>query len=201
MSGSSEQLLRPIAALWAGIILLFIAGCSDSDRINKTPQSTQPPTVKSIGAKVVDIPQPAKLDGSRQIRNRKYALLLRPRDANSADGAPIVLYSQQPWKCLSWRLDPTPQAGYRLVNYFTNKTFQPADSAAESTPVVQASVDDKQPRQTWQFFPLGNGFYKIVNAETRKALTATSDRAVIAAPWTETEEQEWELLDLPTLTM
>ena len=79
--------------------------------------------------------KPTELSGSRQIRNKKYGQLLRPRNANHKDGTPIVLYSAQPWKCLSWRLEPAADTSYQLINYFTSKTIQPSQSKA-SSPVI-----------------------------------------------------------------
>src|SRR5215472_16632912 len=58
-----------------------------------------------------------------QIRNLKYGDLLRPKDANSANGTPIVLYPAQPWKCMTWRLQPSGNSAFYLKNLFTSKTF------------------------------------------------------------------------------
>lgn len=58
-----------------------------------------------------------------QILNVKFGDLLRPRDANSANGTPIVLYSAQPWKCMTWRLQTAGESAFHLKNLFTSKTF------------------------------------------------------------------------------
>ncbi len=147
---------------------------------------------------------PAKLDGSYQIRNKKHNDLLRPRNANNSDGTPIVLYSPQPWKCMSWRLKSGPQSSYQLINYFTSKTFQPA-SAELSAAVIQATPKQDAQKQFWQFVPVGDHLFRIVNLETGNVLTAyekSSYEVIIQlSPWENKEEQKWELLDLPVLTM
>lgn len=205
-TGTYSKLVTRSVLLLVAAACLWAAGCSDSDKA----MTSQPKKDVAAATQPAEQPTaaPAELTGSYQIRNRKHGLLLRPREANNADGTPIVLYPAQPWKCLSWRLDPGPQTSYRPVNYFTSKTFQPADGPAGSAvPVLQASPDANQPaRQGWKFIPLGDKFYKIVNAEKGAALTAqagpTGGIEVSLAPWTGSEEQQWELLDLPAhLTM
>ena len=60
---------------------------------------------------------------SFQVRNKKFGELLRPRDANSANGTPLVLYSAQPWKCMTWKFHPAGENAFHLQNHFTSKTF------------------------------------------------------------------------------
>src|SRR5512137_396782 len=61
--------------------------------------------------------------GTYHVRNQKFKDLLRPENANGADGTRIVLYSAQPWKCMTWRLRPAGTSGFSLQNLFTSKTF------------------------------------------------------------------------------
>ena len=109
---------------------------------------------------------------------------------------------------MSWRLEPGPNTSYRLVNYFTSKTFQPAESAGgAAVPVRQMAMEGKESaRQSWKFIPVGGKFYRIVHAEKDLVLTATAGTSgeveMSLAPWTGSEEQQWELMDLPEhLTM
>ncbi len=69
--------------------------------------------------------------GSFQIRNQKYGNLLRPEEANSADGTRIVLYPAQPWKCVTWKLHGTGDSKFQLQNHFTGKTFA-AEAGADT---------------------------------------------------------------------
>src|ERR1700742_2772242 len=61
---------------------------------------------------------------SYQIRNCKFDRLLRPRDANSANGTRIVLYPAEPWKCMTWKTHAAGDLAFQLQNHFTGKTFE-----------------------------------------------------------------------------
>jgi outer membrane protein assembly factor BamB len=153
---------------------------------------------------VAETGTPIEIDGAYQVRNKKHNTLLRPRNANSQDGTAIVLYSRQPWKCLSWQFKPGPHTSYQPINFFTNKTFQPT-STESNAEVIQVTAAQDAQEQFWQFVPIGNDLYKIVNLETGKVLTAyeKSNYEVVirSSSWQDNDEQKWELLDLPELTM
>ena len=169
--------------------------------------------IEPVAIKVAD-EQPAdaiviatELKEAYQIRNKKHNLLLRPQNANKADGVPIVLYSAYPWKCLSWQFEKGQKDSYRLVNFFTSKTIQPAENHSDDfVPVVQATSDSQHPlTQYWFFIKLPGGLYKIVSANSNLALTAIDSAGgvqIYLAPFKDKDEQKWELEDLPEkLTM
>jgi hypothetical protein len=144
--------------------------------------------------------------GSYQIRNVRYSdsdMVLRPRGASGREGTPIVLYPRTDWKCLTWKVEPAEE-GARLVNHFTNKTFQPADPkpGEASSAVVQVTpAAASDPAQRWKFVPLGGGTYRIEHAATGRALTAEKDGdgvQVRIAPWEGRDDQKWQVLDGPT---
>jgi len=171
------------------------------------PQA-KPIVTKTIDSQPTDaIPIAVELKEAYQIRNKKHDLLLRPQNANKADGAPIVLYPEYPWKCLSWQFEKGPEGSYRLVNFFTSKTIQPAESHnGNSIPLVQATLDSQQLlTQYWYFFELPDGFYKIVSANIDMALTAidkAGEAYIYLAPYEDRDEQKWKLEALPEkLTM
>lgn len=60
---------------------------------------------------------------SFQIRNKKFGDLLRPEGANGANGTQIVLYTAEPWKCMTWKLRPAGESVFHVQNHFTSKTF------------------------------------------------------------------------------
>lgn len=133
------------------------------------------------------------------IRNSKFDLLLRPENANNADGTRIVLYSAEPWKCMTWKLRPAANDSFELQNYFTGKTFTAKTNGA----LVQIPLGkEASERPTWKFLKLANGFYEITDAKSEKVLTG-SQNGVTLAPWAEKPEQEWELMatDPSKLTM
>ena len=140
---------------------------------------------------------------SYQIRNCKFGDLLRPEDANSADGTRIVLYPAQPWKCMTWKLVPAGESTFQLQNHFTHKTFADRTNGT-SRAIVQIPFErETSKRPAWKLAKLANGFYRITDAASGQSLTAFSNDTVILALWEEKPEQQWELIETdPTkLTM
>lgn len=139
---------------------------------------------------------------SFQIRNQKYGSLLRPEEANSANGTPIVLYPAQPWKCMTWRLHPAGESRFQLQNHFTSKTFAAAAGDQAQAAVTQVPFGKKaEERPTWQFTKLNNGAYKITEAKSGKALTALKEEnrsgvRIAIQDWHESENQKWELIEI-----
>ena len=147
---------------------------------------------------------------SFQIRNQKFGDLLRPEDANNAPGTRLVLYSAQPWKCVTWKFLPAGDTVFQLQNHFTGKTFaadaKPGQVQPAVTQVVFAKEAGERPR--WQFTKLSDGTYRINDPQSGKALTAvkaegSSTVTIAIEPWRDAGEQKWELLktDPAKLTM
>ena len=150
-----------------------------------------------------------------QIRNVMYGELLRPRDANSAEGTPIVLYPAQPWKCMTWRLQPAsdsahPDATFHLKNLFTAKTFHAvADTNSAQQPVTQLRFPKNGGEiSSWQFVSLTDGNYQILDAKSGNVLTAiktdgSGEAHIVTAPWQNQDNQKWHLekIDPKDLTM
>jgi hypothetical protein len=159
-------------------------------------------TSGGLGAKGAEIE-------SFQIRNKKFGDLLRPEDANAANGVRIVLYSAQPWKCMTWKLHPAGESAFQLQNHFTSKTFAPADKAdGDRAAVTQVPFGkEAKDRPTWQFTKLPDGLYHITESKSGKALTAVSSDGgavrIVTAPLGKGDEQKWDLIKIdPTkLTM
>ena len=152
------------------------------------------------------VTKPAPPD-SFQIRNVKFGDLLRPQDANGADGTRIVLYPAQRWKCMTWKMYPIGESLYQLQNHFTGKTFVPKTEGAV-TVLVQApfgSVTKERPN--WRFTKMADGSYQIDDPKSGFLLTATNSPDgivhIVLAPGKELPEQKWELLktDPAALTM
>ncbi len=156
-----------------------------------------------------------------QIRNIKYDELLRPKDANNAEGTPIVLYPAQPWKCMTWKLKPAtnstadataPSTTFWVKNLFTSKTFH-ADSGSAANATPQRVTQLRFPKDSsltpgWQFARLDDGSYKIIDAKSGNAVTAVKDEGadeahIVTAPWENQDSQKWHLekIDPKDLTM
>ena len=150
-----------------------------------------------------------------QIRNVKYGELLRPRDANNAEGTPIVLYPAQPWKCMTWQLKPRNDSDattFRVKNLFTSKTFHAVpdpDTNAPQQRVAQFRFPiDGTPAPAWRFVRQDDGSYEIADVQSGHAVTAVKDddvseARIVTAIWSNQESQKWRLekIDPKDLTM
>lgn len=145
---------------------------------------------------------------SFQVRNVQFDRLLRPEDANSANGTRIVLYSAQPWKCMTWKFHPAGTNLFQLENHFTGKTFAGKDTSA-AAPVAQVpfkGANSNPPK--WEFIKLTDGNYRIAEPQSGRVLTAVKPEGeftvrIELTPWQDTAAQKWELLktDPSKLTM
>lgn len=145
---------------------------------------------------------------SYQVRNKKFGQLLRPEDAKSANGTPLVLYPAQPWKCMTWKFHPAGESAFQLQNHFTSKTF--AGETSTEKPLLSVTQvpfgKESDQRPVWQFTKLADGSYKIADAKSGKILTAAKDEngvRIVLDVWHDTDDQKWELLpiDPKQLTM
>ena len=98
---------------------------------------------------------------SYQIRNKKFGDLLRPEDANGAEGTRIVLYPAEPWKCMTWKLRPAGASAFHVQNHFTSKTFVVNSSHGETNVIQTALARDLSERPVWRFIKLPDGSYQI----------------------------------------
>jgi hypothetical protein len=146
------------------------------------------------------VPAKGAAPESFQIRNKKFGDLLRPEDANSANGTRIVLYPAQLWKCLTWKLHPAGDSVFQAQNHFTSKTFEPSAKAdGAQPPVLQVPFSkEAKERPLWRFAKLPDGLYHIIEVKSGKALTAVRDGSgarVVVAPLDKGDEQKWELIE------
>ena len=146
--------------------------------------------------------QPVAAPESCQIRNKKFGKLLRPEDASGANGAPIVLYAAQPWKCMTWKMHPAGESTFNLQNHFTGKTLAPSAKADGVVIQVEFAKDAKE-RPSWYLTKLPDGLYQIIEVKSGKALAATSAAGVTIVPVGKGDEQKWEVekIDPSKLTM
>ena len=154
------------------------------------------------------VPAKGAAPESFQIRNKKFGDLLRPEDANNANGTRIVLYPAQSWKCLTWKLHPAGDSVFQVQNHFTSKTFEPSAKAdGAQPPVLQVPFSkEAKERPSWRFTKLPDGLYQIIEVKSGKVLTAVPDGGgarVVVAPLGQGDDQKWELIktDPSKLTM
>ncbi|MBC8096007.1 MAG: RICIN domain-containing protein [Akkermansiaceae bacterium] len=154
--------------------------------------------ITPVGLFAAETPSAPAKPKSYQIRNVKFAELLRPEDANSANGTRIVLYPAQTWKCLTWKLHPAGESEYQLQNHFTSKTIAAQTNAAQVVVVQVPFGSEASKRPAWRFTKLSDGFYQIIDLTSGQALSAVStqrETIVVLAPWKDQPGQKWELIE------
>jgi hypothetical protein len=165
------------------------------------------PLARCESGKNESLPGKGEAPKSYQIANKKLADLLRPKDANNSDGTPIVLYSAQPWKCMTWKLKPLDDSTFIVQNHFTGKTFS-LPAADKGNGLIQTALPkDAAKAVKWRFIKLDDGSYRIADPKSDRVLTAAKDEKnefrIVLKPWEKKNEQKWELkpIDPAKLTM
>ncbi|GAA3920889.1 hypothetical protein GO495_00830 [Chitinophaga oryziterrae] len=140
-----------------------------------------------------------EIKGDFAIKNVQQGLLLRVKDAGSANGTPLVVYEPENWKCMTWNFEQVNGQVYKLKNLFTGKTFEAAKPAAGEAfteqPLVQQST-----AQQYEFVPLRKNVYLIKLQGTDLYLTpagadAKINTPVILAKKNGTAAQEWTIYE------
>jgi hypothetical protein len=91
------------------------------------------------------------IKGDFALKNVHTGKYVRIKDANGANGTPIVAYSPVNWKCVTWNFQPAAKGGYTLKNLFSGKTLQPLNGE------VKAGVAMEEQ-------PLGSQLYEVIAA-------------------------------------
>jgi hypothetical protein len=137
--------------------------------------------------------------GGYQVQNKATGLLLRPLDARSEDGTPIIVYPKTTWRCLTWELIPSKDSNiYFFKNYFTGKTFTARESK-EGAEVVEVPLDKTKGFPSWKVVYVSEGYYKI---ESPSGLVLTVEgegvnAKVVLKAWNKEAKQLWKMLDKP----
>ena len=146
------------------------------------------------------------IKGNYAIKNVQTGMLLRVKDAASANGTPLVMYFPENWKCMTWSFKNIGANTYQLQNLLTNKTFQPpsqqinADIPFEEQPFVKGS-----PNQQYEFIGVKKDTYLIKLKGTELYVTPAdikgkANSAIILAAKRNTPEQSWYIYEqAPTM--
>lgn len=121
------------------------------------------------------------IKGNYAIKNVQTGLLLRIKDANGKNGTPLVAYSPQNWKCMTWNFKQVEGNTYQLQNLFTGKTFEPVhDSSVQNITLSEQPLESKASQQ-YEFIPAGNNSYLIKLKGTDLYITSPTDKEVVNA--------------------
>lgn len=112
-----------------------------------------------------------EIKGSYAIKNAETGLVLRIKDAQKANGTPLVAYNHVNWKCVTWDFQKVGEQTYQLENLFTGKTFQfegetlKPDISLEQQPLVKSAA------QNYEFILSGTDTYFIKLSGTELYVT------------------------------
>ena len=146
------------------------------------------------------------IEGTFAIKNVETGMLLRIKDANGANGTPLVAYDPVNWKCVTWDFKHVDGQTYQLRNLFTNKTFQSkkgvvaAGVLLEQQPLVMTKAS-----QQYDFIAVEKNVYLIKATGTELYVTSVdkngaANTGIMLAAKNGTKLQHWTIyLQKPTM--
>lgn len=146
------------------------------------------------------------IEGTFAIKNMETGMLLRVKDANGANGTPLVAYDPVNWKCVTWDFKHVAGETYQLRNLFTNKTFQPKKGvAAEGVLLEQQPLVIAQANQQYDFITVSKNVYLVKATGTELYLTpvdksGAANTGIMLAARNGGKLQQWTIyLQKPTM--
>lgn len=136
------------------------------------------------------------IKGNYAIKNVKTGMLLRVKDAASKNGTPLVAYSPQNRKCMTWNFKNTGANTYQLENLLTHKTFQPQTAAASDVSLEEQPLIIGNGNQEYEFILVKKDVYQIKLKGTDLYITPSDpdgqiNSSIILAKKRNTPEQQW----------
>ncbi|QEM12821.1 RICIN domain-containing protein [Mucilaginibacter rubeus] len=139
-----------------------------------------------------------QIKGTYAIKNEQTGMLLRVKDAQSANGTPLVAYYPENWKCMTWDFQHVEGNTYKLKNLFTNKTFQPVAEANAGVALEEQPLNADNATQQYEFEPIDKDTFLIKLKGTDLYLTPSDKKGsvnskIILAKKTNTKDQYWDI--------
>lgn len=140
------------------------------------------------------------ITGTYAIKNVQTGMLLRIKDANKANGTPLVSYNPVNWKCMTWDFRQTAENTYQLRNLFSGKTFQPQSETAPGVAMEEQPLLEGNAQQQYEFIGAGKNSYLIRLKGTELYLTPADDKgtvngAIVLAPKSNSKLQQWTIYE------
>ncbi len=140
------------------------------------------------------------ITGTYAIKNEQTGMLLRIKDANKANGTPLVSYTPVNWKCMTWDFKQTDGSTYQLRNLFSGKTFQPQSAAAAGVAMEEQPLMTGNAQQQYEFIAVGKNKYLIRLKGTELYITPADDNgivngAIVLAPKSNNKLQQWAIYE------
>ncbi|SEM96550.1 hypothetical protein SAMN05192574_10217 [Mucilaginibacter gossypiicola] len=146
-----------------------------------------------------------QIKGTYAIKNEQTGMLLRVKDAQSANGTQLVAYYPENWKCMTWDFQHVEGNTYKLKNLFTSKTFQPVAEANAGIALEEQPLNADNANQQYEFEPIDKDTFLIKLKGTDLYLTPSDKKGsvnskIILAKKTNTKDQYWDIyLQSPTM--
>ena len=136
------------------------------------------------------------ITGTYAIKNAQTGMLLRIKDANKANGTPLVSYNPVNWKCMTWDFKETAENTYQLRNLFSGKTFQPQSAATAGVAMEEQPLLAGNAQQQYEFIAAGKNSYLIRLKGTELYITPADDKgtvngAIVLVPKNNSKLQQW----------
>jgi Ricin-type beta-trefoil lectin domain-like len=144
--------------------------------------------------------QPIPLRGDFALKNVHTGKYVRIKDANSADGTPIVAYSPENWKCMTWQFQRSPTGSYILKNLFSGKTLQPPKGETKPGTALEEQPLDTQKSPEYELVATGKEQYRVRLKGTNLFLTPSdphgaTNSLILLQPEQPGDLQEWVLIE------
>jgi hypothetical protein len=144
--------------------------------------------------------QGAAVKGDFALKNVHTGKYVRIKDANGANGTPIVAYSPVNWKCVTWNIQPAANGGYTLKNLFSGKTLQPLHGEAKAGVVMEEQPLGSDKMQEYEVLSAGKNEYYVKLKGTDLYLTPSdpggeTNSSIVLQTKQEGDLQRWVLVE------
>ena len=144
--------------------------------------------------------QTTAIKGDFVLKNVHTGKYVRIKDANGANGTPIVAYSPVNWKCVTWEFKPSAEGGYTLKNLFSGKTLQPLNGEAKAGAIMEEQPLSKDKNQEYEVIPAGENQYYVRLKGSELYLTPAdpggeTNSSIVLQPKKEGDLQRWTLVE------
>lgn len=132
---------------------------------------------------------------SYMIQNVGSGKAIRPKDAQIAEGTPIIQYDPKNWECTTWQFIDLGNQEYLFKDLYTQKSFKPVSDPAVGVELEQQTIGGN-PLQHWIVRHLDDETISIQLKDTDLFITSPDDlinSRLQLQPFTGSSRQQWRL--------
>jgi hypothetical protein len=136
------------------------------------------------------------IEGAYAIKNAQTGMLLRIKDANGANGTPLVAYYPENWKCMTWDFEHIDGDTYELKNLLSGKTFKPNGEITPGVALQEQPLSAQTNEQQYTFELVSKNIYRIKLKGTELYVTSSTekesiDSQIILSAKSNSKTQQW----------